>query len=233
MDAGRERARARLGGLRRKDPALGLGLALVFNDQRLPLKGLLRTLAILPYTVPGFISILIWVGLLNPTFGPINAVLRDTLHVNPQWFNDGTLAKVAIFLINTWLGYPYMLIVALGALQSIPSDLYEAAEIDGANAFQRFRRITFPLLLVAVTPLLIGAFAFNFNNFTVIDLATEGGPPTPGSQTPAGQTDILISYTYKLAFREYDFSLASASAILILLLSMSMTYFYIKHQKAR
>jgi ABC-type sugar transport system permease subunit len=206
--------------------SVGLGLALVFNDQRLPLKGLLRTLAILPYTVPGFISILIWVGLLNPTFGPINAVLRDTLHVNPQWFNDGTLAKVAIFLINTWLGYPYMLIVALGALQSIPSDLYEAAEIDGANAFQRFRRITFPLLLVAVTPLLIGAFAFNFNNFTLIELVTKGGPPTPGSVTPAGQTDILISYSYRLAFASgqgNDYAFAATISIFIFLIIATIT----------
>lgn len=205
---------------------VGLGLALVFNDPRLPFKGLLRTLAIVPYTVPGFISILIWVGLLNPTFGPINAFLRDTFHVNPQWFNDGTLAKVAIFLINTWLGYPYMLIVALGALQSIPNDLYEAAEIDGANGVQRFRRITFPLLLVTVTPLLIGAFAFNFNNFTLIELVTKGGPATPGAITPAGQTDILISYSYRLAFASgqgNDYAFAATVSIFIFLIIATIT----------
>jgi ABC-type sugar transport system permease subunit len=190
------------------------------------MKGLLRTLSIMPYTVPGFISILVWVGLLNPTFGPINAALRDTLGINPQWFNDGTLAKVAIFIINTWLGYPYMLIVVLGALQSIPKDLYEAAEIDGASAYQRFRRITFPLLLVAVTPLLIGAFAFNFNNFTLIELVTKGGPPTPGAVTPAGQTDILISYSYRLAFASgqgNDYAFAATISIFIFLIIATIT----------
>jgi len=204
----------------------GPGVAIVFNDQRLPFKGLLRTLAIIPYTIPGFISILIWVGLLNPQFGPINTFLRSTFGVNPQWFNDGTLAKVAIFMINTWLGYPYMLIITLGALQSIPSDLYEAAEIDGASIYQRFRRITLPLLLVAVTPLLIGAFAFNFNNFTLIELVTAGGPAVPNSVTPAGQTDILISYSYRVAFSSgagNDYAFAATISIFIFVIIASIT----------
>lgn len=200
---------------------VGLGLALVFNDERLPLKGLFRTLAIIPYTIPGFISALIWVGLLNPNFGPINAFLNSTFGVNPQWFSDGTLAKAAIFIVNTWLGYPYMLIVTLGALQSIPSDLYEAAQIDGASPLQRFRTITFPLLMVAIAPLLIGSFAFNFNNFTLIDLVTEGGPPIAGAATPAGQTDILISYSFRLAFASGSGSnYAFAAAISIFIFSI-------------
>jgi len=206
--------------------AVGLALALVFNDERLPLKGIFRTLAIIPYTIPGFISILIWVGLLNPNFGPINAFLRDWFGTNPQWFSDGTLAKSAILMVNTWLGYPYMLIVSLGALQSIPSDLYEAAEIDGASLYQRFRRITFPLLLVAIAPLLIGSFAFNFNNFIVIELITGGGPATPGAITPAGQTDILISYTYRLAFaagKGNDYAFAAAISVFIFLIVAAIT----------
>jgi ABC-type sugar transport system permease subunit len=208
--------------------AVGLGLALVFNDERLPLKGLFRTLAIIPYTIPGFISALIWVGLLNPNFGPINSFLHSTFGVNPQWFNDGTLAKAAIFIVNTWLGYPYMLIVTLGALQSIPSDLYEAAEIDGASPLQRFRAITFPLLLVAIAPLLIGSFAFNFNNFTLIDLVTEGGPAIAGAATPAGQTDILISYSYRLAFASgagSNYAFAAAISIFIFAIVAGITLF--------
>jgi ABC-type sugar transport system permease subunit len=204
----------------------GLGLALVFNDDKLPLKGIFRTLAIIPYTIPGFISALVWVGLLNPNFGPINSFLRDFFGLNPQWFADGTLAKVAILMINTWLGYPYMLIVTLGALQSIPSDLYEAAEIDGASIWQRFRRITFPLLLIAVAPLLIGSFAFNFNNFTLIDLVTEGGPAVPGAVTPIGQTDILISYSYRLAFasgKGSDYAFAATISIFIFLIVAAIT----------
>jgi ABC-type sugar transport system permease subunit len=208
--------------------AVGLGLALVLNDQRLPVKGLLRTLIIVPYTIPGFISILIWVGLLNPLYGPINGVLRDFLGISPLWFSNPDLAKVAILLVNTWLGYPYMMIVTLGALQSIPGDLFEAARIDGASALQQFRRITFPLLMVALAPLLIGAFAFNFNNFTLIELMTGGGPSTPGARTPAGQTDILISYSYRLAFsagQGNDYAFAAAISVFIFLIVAGITIF--------
>jgi ABC-type sugar transport system permease subunit len=208
--------------------AVGLGLALVLNDKQLPAKGLWRTLTIIPYTIPGFISALVWVGLLNPLYGPINGILDDVIGQSPRWFQDGNLAKVALLTINTWLGYPYMLLVSLGALQSIPSETYEAAQIDGASPFQRFRSITFPLLLVALAPLLIGAFAFNFNNFTLIELVTEGGPPTPGAQTPAGQTDILISYSYRLAFaggRGQDYALAAAISIVIFIIVAAITLF--------
>ncbi len=207
---------------------VGLGLALVLNERRLPLKGIFRTLIIVPYTIPGFISALVWVGLLNPFYGPINLGLQSLIGVSPPWFSDGTLAKAAILLVNTWLGYPYMLLVSLGALQSIPGDLYESAQIDGASRRQQFRFITLPLLLVSLAPLLIGAFAFNFNNFAVIDLVTEGGPPTPGSATPAGQTDILISYTYRLAFaggRGSDYAFAAAISILIFFIIAAITAF--------
>lgn len=214
--------------------AVGLGLALVLNDKQLPAKGIFRTLTIIPYTIPGFISALVWVGLLNPFYGPVNGIIEDLIGQSPRWFQDGTLAKVALLLINTWLGYPYMLLVSLGALQSIPSEIYEAAHIDGASPFQRFRTITFPLLLVALAPLLIGAFAFNFNNFTLIELVTEGGPPTPGAQTPAGQTDILISYSYRLAFaggRGQDYALAAAISIVIFFIVAAITLFNFRLSK--
>lgn len=206
--------------------SVGLGLALVLNERRLPLRGILRSLIILPYAIPGFISALVWVGLLNPFYGPINLGLQDLFGISPRWFSDGTLAKVAILMVNTWLGYPYMLLISLGALQAIPEDLYESAQIDGASRLQQFRYVTLPLLLVSVAPLLIGAFAFNFNNFTIIDLVTEGGPPTPGAATPAGQTDILISYTYRLAFtggRGSDYAFAAAISIVIFVIIAAIT----------
>jgi maltose/maltodextrin transport system permease protein len=206
--------------------ALGLGLALVFNDDRLPLKGFWRTVAIIPYTIPGFISVLVWAGLFNPNFGPINGFLSDFFGISPAWFADGNLAKTAIILTNLWLGYPYMMIVSLGALQSIPSDLYEAAEIDGASPYQRFRTITFPLLLIALAPLLIGAFAFNFNNFTLIELLTEGRPAVVGAISPAGQTDILISYSFRVAFaagRGQDYAFAAALGVFIFLIVAAIT----------
>lgn len=206
---------------------LGLILALTLNAHDVPLRVLFRSILIIPYALPGFISALVWVGMLNPIYGPVNNMLRGLIGVSPTWFSDPTLAKIAILLVNLWLGYPYMMLVTLGALQSIPSDIYEAARIDGADSWHQFQHITLPLLLVAIAPLLIGAFAFNFNNFTVIDLVTEGGPPMLG-QTAAGNTDILISYTYRLAFsggRGADYAFASAIAILIFVIIAGLTIF--------
>jgi ABC-type sugar transport system permease subunit len=206
--------------------SLGLAFALVLNDDRLPLRGLLRSLIIIPYTIPGFISVLVWVGLLNPLYGPFNLMLKDLFGVSPQWFSNGTLTKIAILGINLWLGYPYMMIINLGALQGIPTDMYEAADLDGANAWNKFRYLTLPLLLISVGPLLIGAFAFNFNNFTIIQLYSNGGPPIPGTPTPAGYTDILISYTFKLAFgggRGADLGLAAAISIVIFVIVGAIT----------
>ena len=200
--------------------ALGLGLAILLNDPYLELRHVYRTILILPYAIPGFISIMVWAGLLNVDFGVVNRILRSLVGVTIPWFHDGFWARVGVLLVNLWLGYPYMMIVSLGALQSIPQELYEAARVDGANRWQRFWKITLPLLLISVAPLLVGSFAFNFNNFNVIYLLTGGGPPIPGAQTLAGQTDILISYTYKLAFggagAQYGF--ASAISLIIFLI---------------
>ena len=210
---------------------LGLGLALVVNDRGLPFVGTFRALSIVPYAVPGFISALVWVGLLNPFYGQFNQVLRLLTGVSPEWFSDPTLAKAAILLVNLWLGYPYMLLISLGALQSIPGELFEAASIDGAGGVKRFRFITLPLLLVALGPLLIGSFAFNFNNFTLIDLVTQGGPPIAGTSQPAGATDILISYTFRLAFtggqggRGVDYGFAAALSVFIFLITAALTAF--------
>jgi ABC-type sugar transport system permease subunit len=208
--------------------ALGVGLALLLNDQQLPFRGLFRSLTIIPYTIPFFITALVWVGLLNPIYGPINQIIEFFTGLSPQWFSDGTLAKVAILMINLWLGFPYMMIVCLGALQSIPEEVHEAAAIDGANAFHRFFYMTLPLLLVSVGPLLLGVFAFNFNNFGIIELVTQGGPPNPEAGTPAGQTDILISYTYRLAFASgqgTDYGLAAAVSVFIFILVALITIF--------
>ena len=213
---------------------LGLAVAIALDDKKLPFRGPLRAANLLPYTLPIFITAPLWVGLLNPTYGPVTGALESLFGIAPNWLGDPTMAKVALILINTWLGYPYMMLVSLGALQSIPSEIYEAAHIDGASPFQRFRTITFPLLLVALAPLLIGAFAFNFNNFTLIELVTEGGPPTPGAQTPAGQTDILISYSYRLAFaggRGQDYALAAAISIVIFLIVAAITLFNFRLSK--
>ncbi len=201
--------------------ALGLGIALLLNDDQLRLKPLYKGLLILPYAIPAFISALIWRGFFNTNVGIINTkLLQPLLGISPAWFQDPILAKVAVLLVNLWLGFPYMMIVCLGALQSIQPELYEVAKVDGASPFQQFRKITFPLLMVSVAPLLIGSFAFNFNNFNIIFLVSRGEPPIVGATT-AGSTDILISYTYKLAFGGQgatQYGLAAAISIIIFLI---------------
>lgn len=200
---------------------LGLTLAIVLNDPYLPLRHLYSTVLIIPYAIPAFISVLIWGGMLNVDFGVVNRILDSLFAIRVPWFHDPMWAKAALLLVNLWLGFPYMMIICMGALQSMPQDLYEAASIDGATRWQQFGQITFPLLLISIAPLLVGSFAFNFNNFTVIFLLTGGGPPIPGAQTPAGATDILISYTYKLAFggvgAQYGFAAAISLIIFMII----------------
>jgi arabinogalactan oligomer/maltooligosaccharide transport system permease protein len=196
---------------------IGLGLAVALNHKTLRGKRLYRSLLIIPYALPSFMTALIWAGMLNQQFGVIN----DMFHANIPWLRDPTWAKVSLLLVNTWLGFPYMFLITTGALQAMPEELKEAAAIDGATSRQAFRKVTFPLLMVAVAPLLISSFAFNFNNFNIIYMVNGGGPPIEGALTPAGHTDILISYTYRLAFeggRGAQWGFASAIAILIFLM---------------
>jgi ABC-type sugar transport system permease subunit len=158
--------------------------------------------------------------------GIFNTTLLMFFGWSPDWFADPTWAKVGILLVNLWLGYPYMMLISSGALQSIPHEILEAAEMDGANGWQAFRSITLPLLLITIGPLLISSFAYNFNNFNVIYLYNAGGPPIPGVTTPAGYTDILISYTYRLAFaggRGADYGYASAITIIIFFIVVLIT----------
>jgi arabinogalactan oligomer/maltooligosaccharide transport system permease protein len=197
--------------------ALGLGLALALNHPTMRGRRVYRSLLILPYALPSFMTALIWAGMFNQDFGIINQMMGT----NIPWLRDPTLAKLSILIVNLWLGFPYMFLISTGALQAIPNELKEASYVDGATPRQAFRRVTFPLLLVALAPLLIASFAFNFNNFNIIYLLNGGGPPIEGAQTPAGHTDILISYTYRLAFesgRGADFGFASAIAIIIFIL---------------
>jgi ABC-type sugar transport system permease subunit len=207
---------------------LGLFFALVFDAPTVPGRKLFRSALIIPYAIPGFISILVWVGMLNPELGIISRALVKLLGWAPPWFSDPGWAKIGVLLVNLWLGFPYMMLICSGALQAIPRDLYEVAEIDGAGSWQRFWNITLPLLLVSVGPLLIGSFAFNFNNFVVIYLFNKGGPPMVGTQTPVGHTDILISYTYRLAFasgRGADFGYAATISTAIFLVVAIITAF--------
>lgn len=195
--------------------ALGFALALVLNDQRLKGRRVYRSLLIMPYAIPGFISLLVWSNFYNRDFG----LLNELLHLDLNWFGDPTLAKAAVLLTNLWMGFPYMFIVSTGALQAIPDELTEASRMDGASRFQSTSRIVLPLLLVAVAPLLVSSFAFNFNNFNAIQLLTEGGPFPDGSTR--GATDILISMIYRIAFggSGADFGFASAVSVCLFVLT--------------
>jgi arabinogalactan oligomer / maltooligosaccharide transport system permease protein len=206
--------------------ALGLAIAYIYNDPAFPGKKIIQSFLLIPYTIPSLITILIWRGLMNPQFGVINNFLSSTIGIAPAWFSNEWWAKVAILVVNLWLGYPYFMLICSGALQAIPQDIYQAAEVDGANAWQRFTNITLPLLLVAVGPLLIASFTFNFNNFNLIFLFIQGGPPIADSAVRAGHTDILISFVYNLAFaggRGADYGLASAITIIIFIIVAVIT----------
>ena len=197
--------------------ALGMTLAVVLNWEALRGRTLYRTLLFLPYAVPGFISILIFKGLFNQNFGEINAILNAVFGIRPAWFADPLLAKIMILIVNTWLGYPYIMVLCTGLIKAIPADLYEASAIAGAKPLTNFFRITAPLIAKPLTPLLISAFAFNFNNFVLISLLTDGRPDYLNTKLPAGTNDILVSYTYRIAFTDAgtNFGLAAAISTLI------------------
>lgn len=198
---------------------IGLLMACLVQWEPLKESGIYRVLLILPYAVPAFISILVFKGLFNQNFGEINMVLEALFGIQPEWMTNEYLAKTMILIVNTWLGYPYMMILCMGLLKAIPFDLYEASAIDGASPWHNLRHITLPMIIKPLTPMLIASFAFNFNNFVLINLLTGGGPNMIGVGSNAGATDILVSYTFRIAFGSYgqDFGLASAIAGLIFL----------------
>ncbi|MGM1018015.1 MAG: ABC transporter permease subunit [Actinomycetota bacterium] len=212
--------------------ALGLFLAIVFNDPRMKSKKYYRVLMILPYAFPGFLSALVWAGMMNQEFGFLNEVVFGGANI--PWLTNEWLAKFSILLVNLWLGFPYMFLICTGALQSIPDDVQEAARVDGANAWQVFRSIKLPLLFVAVAPLLIASFAYNFNNFSLIYMLTGGGPRDVTAGVNVGATDILITMVYKVAFvgSSSDYGLASAFSIVIFFLVATISIIAFRRTKA-
>ncbi|HLU43815.1 MAG TPA: ABC transporter permease subunit [Natronosporangium sp.] len=203
---------------------LGAAIALALHSDRLRGRTLYRVLLVLPYAMPAFAMLLVWRDMFNADFGLINQLFG----LSVEWLNDPWGARAAVLLVNTWLGYPYMFLITTGALQAIPKELTEAARIDGAGPWRTFREITLPLLLVALTPLLISSFAYNFNNFNAIFLVTGGGPFPPDSPL-AGATDLLITYTYRLAFggsgAQYGYAAAVSVYIFLIVAVISMVAF--------
>jgi arabinogalactan oligomer/maltooligosaccharide transport system permease protein len=201
--------------------SLGLFLAITLDKKGMRFQRFYRSIVVIPYAIPGFLSVLVWSGLLNDQFGLVNRLF----HMSVPWLFDANWAKLSCILVSAWLTVPYFFLVSMGALQAIPEELTEAARVDGGGPTQIFRRVTLPMLLVATGPLLVSSFAFNFNNFNNIYFLTGGGPPQANSSI-AGSTDILISYTYKLALaagKGNDFALASAMTIIIFFITAALS----------
>jgi multiple sugar transport system permease protein len=208
--------------------ALGLVFALLLNTNRVDplIRSILRVLFILPWLFTAVIIAIIWRLLLDPN-GVVNSVLM-TLRIidfKVEWFSSTSTAIHALTFANIWAGYPLFMVSLLAGLQGISKELYEAAGIDGANEFQKFWYITIPQLMPIIISISLLDFIWTMQVFPLVWMTTGGGP--------IYSTEMLSTFTYKLAFAQYEFSLASASAIVILLISMSVTYFYIKHQQRR
>ncbi len=197
--------------------AIGVLLACLLQWKALRGRAIYRTLLILPYAIPAFIPILVFRGLFNEGYGEINQVISALFGIAPRWFTDPWLARTMILIVNTWLGYPYMMIISSGMLQAVPDELYEATAIDGAGPWTNFTRVTLPQIFPPLFPLLIASFAFNFNNFSLIYLLTGGKPDITGSATVAGTTDLLVSYTFRMAFKDSSARFGFASAVATLL----------------
>ncbi len=197
--------------------AIGVVLACLLQWKALRGRAIYRTLLILPYAIPAFIPILVFKGLFNEGYGEINHVLSALFGIAPHWFTDPWLARAMILIVNAWLGYPYMMIIASGMLQAVPDELYEATAIDGAGPWTNFAKVTLPQIFPPLFPLLIASFAFNFNNFSLIYLLTGGKPDIVGSATVAGTTDLLVSYTFRMAFKDSSARFGFASAVATLL----------------
>lgn len=194
--------------------SVGILLAIIVNQKKLKAKKFIRTIFMLPWAVPGFVTILIFGGLFNDSFGAINNQILASVGIGPiSWMTDPNWTRIALLLIQTWLGFPYIFLVTTGTLQSIPDELYEASVMDGASAWQKFKQITLPIILYSMTPIIITQYTFNFNNFNIIYLFNGGGPAVLGSN--AGGTDILVSWIYKLTMQNSQYALAAALTILL------------------
>ena len=207
---------------------LGMAIALALHSPRMRGTNLYRVLLILPYAMPSFAMLLVWRDMFNTDFGLIN----NLFGLGVDWFGEAWSARAAVLLVQLWLGYPYMFLVATGALQAIPSELTEATSVDGATPWQSFKAVTLPLLLVALSPLLIASFAYNFNNINAIWLTTEGGP-FPADNPTNGATDLLITYTYRLAFGAQGAEFGMAAAVSIFIFAIVATVSAISFRRTR
>ena len=191
--------------------ALGLALGVALSRPFIRMRAVYRVLLILPWAVPSYVTALVWKGMFHRQFGAVNALLRALGAEPVSWFAHFSTAFAANVATNTWLGFPFMMVVVLGALTSIPKDVLEAAEVDGATRWQRFRLVTLPLLGPTLLPAVILGSVWTFNMFNVVFLVSAGDPDET--------TDILVSEAYRWAFtRDAQYGYAAAYAVLIFVL---------------
>ncbi|MGP1523018.1 MAG: carbohydrate ABC transporter permease [Treponema sp.] len=214
----------------------GMIFAVILADNRITISKIYRTVFILPYAVPPMLSLFIWQNLLNGTFGPINKTLLALgVITNPiPWLSDPNMARITLLLVNIWIGFPYSMILVTSSMTAIPSQVYEAATIDGANKFEQFRLITLPLILFQTMPLLIMQFAANINNFGSVFFLTAGDPKVADTvTTQAGATDLLISWIYKLTYNTPNmYNLASVLSILVFAVMVPFAVYNFTHTKS-
>jgi len=204
---------------------IGVSLALLLN-RPLPGRAIFRTLLILPWAVPQYITALTWRGMFNYEYGYINLILKKVLGLPPiQWLSDPLGAFAATTITNIWLGFPFMMVIALGGLQSIPKELYEAADVDGAKPWRQFWTITAPLLKPVMVPAISLGVIWTFNNFNVIWLVSDGGKP-------ADSTHILVSFVYRQVFNYYSYGYGAALSIVIFLILLMFSINLIRRTRA-
>lgn len=211
--------------------ALGVFLAIIVNQKDLKGKAIIRTLLILPWAVPAFVTILVFSGMFNESFGAINTTILSTLGISPiPWMTNAIWTRLALIMIQTWLGFPFIFVMVTGVLQAIPNELYEAATVDGASMYQKFRQITFPLIMFSIAPILITQYTFNFNNFNVIFLFNDGGPSIEGQN--AGGTDILISWIYNLTMTTQQYGMAAAITMIMSAIVITIAIWQFRRTKS-
>lgn len=209
----------------------GFAVALLVQTRGIRFKGFWRTLFIIPYAVPQFISLLVMRNMFNGQFGPINQYLQAFGLGRLPWLTDPFWAKVTVILVNIWIGFPISMLMVIGLLTTIPRELYEASEIDGATRYQQFRAITLPTVMYAFAPLLVMSFAGNINNFNLIYLMTNGGPSNAKYQM-AGDTDILITWLYNLTLANGKYNYASVIGLFIFILIGTLSIWNLRRTKA-
>ncbi len=204
---------------------VGVFLALILNQKEIKGKAVFRTLLVLPWAVPQLIVALTWRGMFNYEYGAINNILTQAGIPAVQWLKGPLESFIAVIITNVWLGFPFMMVIALGALQSIPHDLYEAADIDGASWYHKLKNITIPLIKPVMVPAITLGTIWTFNNLNIVWLVSNGGEPSDS-------THILVSFVYKAAFNFYRYGYGAALSMVIFFMLLIFSLVFMRKTKA-